>query len=124
MTVSHATRGTFPRKLNTCSAGRPQPPAFLGSWSWREPAPGETLRAWTARRARQMDELIARSLPWRQIGQKVQIRHAPHLGPGCDGMYGSIAALGGETFPDYVFVRLEGDDRPHMIGLESLDPCS
>lgn len=105
-------------------AGRPpQPPAFLGSWTWREPAPGETLRAWTTRRARQMDELIARSLPGRHVGQKVRIRHAPQLGASFDGMCGTIAALGGQTFPDYVFVRLEGDDEPHMIGLESLEPC-
>lgn len=127
MTTSRASnRRDSPRVPDRLTAGSPEPPAFLGTWHWREPAPGETLRAWTARTDRQMDELIARSLPWRKIGQTVRLVHAPHLGSAFDGRRGTITALGGKTFPDYVFVRLhpaDGErDAPLMIGLESLKP--
>jgi hypothetical protein len=105
----------------------PEPPEFLGSWNWREPAPGETLRAWTERKARQIDELVALGWTWVQIGLEVRILHAPHLGRDFDGRKGVITALGGLTFPDYVFVRLvtdlpDDDPKALMIGLESLEP--
>jgi hypothetical protein len=105
----------------------PAPPEFLGSWNWRDPAPGETLHAWTARKARQMDELVTLGRRWVQIGHKVRILHAPHLGRDLDGRQGVITALGGLTFPDYVFVRLatdslDDDPKAPMIGLESLEP--
>jgi len=78
----------------------PEPPEFLGSWDWREPIRGETIRAWMERKARLADELVAHSRIWLRVGRKVRILHAPHLGEAFDGRYGIITSPGGETFPD------------------------
>jgi hypothetical protein len=79
------------------------------------------------RKARLADELVAYSRIWLRVGRRVRILHAPHLGRGFDGRYGIITSAGGETFPDYAFVCLTSDQsdedhKPHMIGLESLEP--
>lgn len=107
-------------------ATNPPPPDFLGSWRWRDPAPGETLRAWISRQDRQKAELKARSSHWLRKGRKVRVIHDP-FPTGLGGRAGLIVTLCGEEFADYVYVRLtpiEGESEApiHMIGLECLEP--
>ena len=106
----------------------PQAPDYLGTWSWRSRARGETAQAWARRVEGQEDEVRNRAAPWLRKGQKVGIVHDPFpIGPSLTHRVGVIHKRCRKCFSDYVYVRFEAEEgepetKVRMLGLECLAP--
>ncbi|WP_034998837.1 hypothetical protein [Beijerinckia mobilis] len=102
--------------------------SFLGSWSWRDPQPGETIRQWVSRQDLLRAELEARAANWCRPGQRVRILHEPSLRSiGGRLRTGTIIRPGTHPFADYVRVELDLTGRQtsrriRFLALETIEP--
>lgn len=123
------TRGSQPRTETPAPAGPPPaPPAFLGSWQWRQPDPQESTSDWLDRTERQRAQIIAEAGTWLQVGQAVRVNRDPGAGGGdVAGRTGTVHRLCGPVFADYTQVSFpprgrEKVSRLRMLPLEILEP--
>ncbi|ACB97284.1 hypothetical protein [Beijerinckia indica] len=106
----------------------PPAPQYLGTWSWRDPQPGETIRQWRDRADRLRAELEGRAANWCAPGQRVRIVHDPRtFEPWIEERIGTIIKRCGEPFTDYARVAIdligrETKVRLHLLPLETIEP--
>ncbi|HEV2651695.1 MAG TPA: hypothetical protein VGU69_10585 [Rhizomicrobium sp.] len=105
-----------------------EPPEFLGTWSWRYQAQGESIEDWIARTGRQRAELAAQAANWLRKQQPVRVLQDPRLeGPELAGRVGTILRPCSSVFADHVYVLFrpigrQRVDRIRMIALDHIEP--
>lgn len=120
--------GGCPRKeLPTPAESPSEPPRFLGSWQWRQPAALERTTDWLDRTRRQREQLVATASGWLQLGQAVRVNRDPRVGGDMAGRTGAVHRLCGAAFADFTYVRFEPQgrekvERVRMLPLEILEP--
>ena len=105
-----------------------QPPDFLGTWQWRQPARFESVEDWPARTRRQREMILAGAASWLGLGKRVRMHPDPRLG-GADiaGRIGTIHRICSSVFADYAVVHVPPTGRQkvartRMLPLEILEP--
>ncbi len=114
--------------LPTSEPSIPPAPDYLGSWSWRSRARGESVQDWATRVDPQEREVKRRAAFIRK-GVKVRVIFDPFpIGSSLTNRVGVVHKPCRRCFSDYVYVRFEsfgqGKDRVAMPGLERLAPLS
>ena len=107
---------------------RPGPPAYLGTWGWRQPGHTESSEDWLARTFRQRRAVVEAASTWLEFGRRVRVHPDPGAGGGdVAGRTGTIHRLGSPVFADYatVWFAPQGRERvarTRMLPLELLEP--
>lgn len=106
----------------------PGPPAFLGTWGWRQPGPTERSEDWLERTTRQRQAIIEAASNWLEFGREVRVHADPRAGGGdVAGRTGTIHRVSSSVFADYATVLFapqgrERVARTRMLPLEILEP--
>jgi len=104
------------------------PPAFLGTWGWRQPGPAESSEDWLARTSRQRQAIIEAASNWLEFGRTVRVHPDPRAGGGdMAGRTGTIHRISSPVFADYATVQFapqgrERVARTRLLPLEILEP--
>lgn len=120
--------GRTPQSIPDPATPPSGPPAFLGTWGWRQPGPTESNEDWLERTTRQRQAIIDAASNWLEFGRTVRVHPDPRAGGGdMAGRTGTIHRISSPVFADYATVQFapqgrERVSRTRLLPLEILEP--